>query len=114
MRSRVITIAMAAGLIAVAAIAPSQATPSKPNYNTKVRAVINVYCAGCHTGAKAQDGVDFSKYKTETAAKADKRFWMKVKATLTKKSMPPKDQPQPSAAKVKGMLEWIDSTFPAK
>lgn len=105
---------IATGLIAAAAIAPSQAKPAAPNYNLKVKAVINVYCASCHTGPKAEDGIDFSKFKTEADAKKNKALWMKVKKTLTKKSMPPKGQPQLNAAKRNGIIEWIDSAFPAK
>ena len=99
--------------LGLAAISPSQ-NPPKPamNYAKDVRAVINVYCGGCHTGPKSEDGIDLSIYKTEAEAKKHKPLWMKVRKSIVDKQMPPKGQPQISAAKKKAMLAWIDATFP--
>ena len=105
---RGLTIVCARSLIlGLAAIAPSQNPPKAPNYLKDVRAAMNVYCAGCHTGPKSEDGIDLSIYKTEAEAKKHKPICMKVKKELVEKKMPPKGEAL-GADDVATLKAWVD------
>lgn len=105
------------GLIGLAAILSSSVSaqegkPAVPNFKTKVAPVVKKYCAGCHTGEYAPEGVVFPANMTEEWAKTNAKVMRKSAAEMKAKKMPPKDSAMPTAAERKAVVDWVAAKLP--
>ena len=80
-------------------------------YEHDIQPLIQKYCFACHGNGKAADNVALDKYKTGAEVKAAARQWRAVKSQLDRKSMPPRQQPQPTDAERKLISDWIQSSI---
>jgi hypothetical protein len=99
------------GLIAGAA----QGTPAKPEAAPYPRlgeapqqkALIDQYCVACHSGARAQAGLDLAKADPADAP-AHAELWEKVIRKLRGRMMPPPGVPHPDEKTVEGLTGWLE------
>lgn len=75
-------------------------------YESFGKPFLTKYCTGCHTGARAPDGIDLS---TLAGAKKDKSEIMAhAVRTPRSKPMPPATSPQPTADERAKLGEWLN------
>ncbi len=80
----------------------------------EVTALIGKRCAGCHTGAAAKAGLDFSTLPFDLSDRAVRERWIRIHDRVENREMPPKDIPFDEAertaltAQLAGRLEAAD------
>jgi uncharacterized membrane protein len=88
---------------------PQPAGPKPEEFKKTIQPFINKYCIKCHEGPKAEDGVDFAKYKTHEDVLKDTRTWRKSGRQVKSKNMPPEDKLQPKKAEADAFVKWTES-----
>lgn len=81
--------------------------PAGAEFARDVRPFLETYCFQCHGPEKQKSGIRYDKIDGYQAA--EQHLWTKVHEMLYTREMPPEDRPQPSAAKVTKVLEWIEA-----
>ncbi len=71
-----------------------------------VPALIQLYCAGCHSNGRA--GVDLDGPVDERTLRRDRAAWEKVLHNLRTGHMPPKGQPKPSPEERAHLSRWLE------
>lgn len=66
------------------------------------------HCADCHGEESPEAGLSLAADPPAVEAIADRAVWLRVRAALAKRQMPPPDRTQPSSEERRAMLEWID------
>jgi hypothetical protein len=94
--------------------AEAQATPvptDQPGYERIVQPFLKRYCAECHAGAEPEGefGTDVERLSFRFGEVATRRKWQEVVNVLNSHEMPPETAPQPTAAEVSGVVDWITS-----
>ncbi|HZL38482.1 MAG TPA: DUF1592 domain-containing protein [Tepidisphaeraceae bacterium] len=103
-----------------AAGAPAQATPDSDAADTRqaiaaadkqwagtVKLFLSQNCFKCHGNGHHKGGVALDKFTTLASIQMDHRTWGTVADMLTTKTMPPDDEPQPTAEQVSAVVGWI-------
>lgn len=106
----------ALGVIGLAAalastVAAQDKAPKSPDFKKEVAPVVKKYCAGCHTGEYAPEGIAFPADMTEKWAKDNAKIMKKSASEINRKKMPPKDSPQPKAAEKKAVTDWVKANI---
>ncbi len=80
------------------------------DFGTRVVPVVEKYCIGCHNSPKKKGDLLLDVYRKggETAALADLAVWQGVAERVAAREMPPRDQPQPTAAEIDIVTSWVD------
>ncbi len=88
------------------------AAPAKPavdHFGTKIQPFLAKYCLGCHNSDDQAAGVALDEYKSDAAARKDRKVWEMVSGVVADGSMPPKKRkgqplPQPSKGERDGFV----------
>lgn len=87
-------------------------TPEKEQaFTTTIAPLLKKYCYECHQGDSAENGVRLDQVRTAAEAFASRPIWLRVLAQARAQTMPPADEPQPSAAERKTLVAWLDGTL---
>ena len=76
------------------------------DFSHDVRPVLTKYCGDCHSGDDANGDVDFSAIKSDAQVDAAYELWESVAKHLKHQTMPPEDQPRPTAKEATAVLDW--------
>ncbi len=96
------------GLFLLAATAAQAQTPKlTAQFNGEVQSFLGKYCLGCHTGARAQGGLDLKSYTSLDKVAADFERWTEAANRVSAKEMPPRTAAQPPAEMAKQFTDWI-------
>lgn len=102
----------------VTAVAALPAVCDEPvKYSTQIAPILQTYCVSCHSRVDAQNGLSLQApddilkgsengLVLDTANPASSRL-LKVITSSGEDQMPPADQPQPSAAELKLLKQWL-------
>ena len=75
-------------------------------------ATLSTFCVECHNDAEREAELTLeSRALTDVAAEAD--VWEKVVRKLRTGTMPPADQPQPSAEERRALVSWLEDSLDA-
>ncbi|MBL9173961.1 MAG: DUF1592 domain-containing protein [Verrucomicrobiales bacterium] len=85
-----------AGLILSAACLPGRAEID--SFSHTVQPLVEKHCVECHRGAKAKGGVNLTGFTNTASLYRDPRLWENVVRQVEERTMPPKDEEQPSEA----------------
>ncbi|MEM7387442.1 MAG: c-type cytochrome domain-containing protein, partial [Verrucomicrobiota bacterium] len=96
----------------------SPATGHGTTFEKDVFPVFKDFCIGCHNSTDAEAGLNLESYETliegsengpvlTAGVAADSLLWQTV-ARVAKPKMPPKKEPQPSAAFAATLAKWIN------
>ncbi len=97
------------GLVAcLVPIAPSSAAgPSDMDFEADVKPIFSEHCFGCHADGANEGSMSFDDlFAIKKRDEANER-WFRVLKQLQAGTMPPADEPQPTAAKLETMKAWI-------
>jgi hypothetical protein len=81
----------------------------RPGYQQQVAPFLKQYCGACHFGseAEAEFRVDEQSLPIDFGVASTRLRWHEVVDVLNSHSMPPEGEPQPSAAEVARVVDWI-------
>lgn len=69
---------------------PSSQNPPKPvDFKKTIAPFVKKYCAPCHSGPNAKQGIDFSKFKTQADVDKNTRIWRRAGKEVAEGQMPP-------------------------
>jgi mono/diheme cytochrome c family protein len=78
-------------------------------YSERIKPLLTTHCVACHGGKKTKGDLDLARIGSSAAAVANRALWVRVRTELKHGTMPPENEPQPSADETKTMLAWIQS-----
>ena len=84
---------------------------SNVNYSGTIRSIISSKCQGCHSGATAAGGLDYSNYEGVKAKVNDGRLWGAVNHVAGFSPMP-KNGNKLSSCELSQIKKWIDEGAP--
>lgn len=99
-------------VVGVAASA-SLATAAEPAAWATVQADFRDFCLGCHSTEKHKGDLDLEQFRTLEEIRKQPKVWQAVVEQMELGEMPPKDKPQPDAARREAMLDWARATLDA-
>jgi len=77
-------------------------------YAADIEPLLAEYCFDCHGGGMDEGGMTLDEYSSLDAHVADHDLWLPVWENLRSQLMPPHDKPQPSAAELDTLEDWIE------
>jgi hypothetical protein len=90
---------------------PVGAADPIPDDLSEIQPFLDRYCTDCHSGDKADGGLNFKSYADVAALHADRRTWQRVYDRIRVKAMPPEDSDQPTDEERKVVVDWLDKTL---
>lgn len=85
------------------------ATVSASRFAHTVEPVFQEFCFGCHSDGTAEGGFSFDSLSPTGESEADRRKWWTVMRKLRAGTMPPVDEPAPTADQKAAIDQWIKS-----
>ncbi|MFM8577513.1 MAG: WD40 repeat domain-containing protein, partial [Planctomycetaceae bacterium] len=115
---RLVTAAVIPLVVTAIPVELAGAEPTGPSYEREIAPILRTYCLGCHDDATQEGGLSVERYATlrkggETVGDpvrpgdADASTLLARLTSGGSDHMPPHDQPQPQAADVSLVHEWI-------
>lgn len=97
--------------LSVLAAEPKFATfeESRAEYERAVKPVFAKHCGACHGAKLAEKELNLSALPPDMKATTSAARWAVVLTQLSLEKMPPKDEPQPSAAEKTAVMAWIQA-----
>ncbi len=114
------TVAWASCLFAIGLLVAAPLTAAPVDYHTDIAPLLRDYCAGCHNGGDYEGGFSVETFaelmeggesEEETIlvpGQPDHSYLLQTIRKTTKPAMPPKKEPQPSAAEIALLTRWIE------
>lgn len=65
------------------------------------------FCLNCHSTEKQKGDLDLEQFRTLNDIRKQPKVWQAVVEQIELGEMPPKDKPQPTAARREAMLGWV-------
>ena len=72
------------------------------------------YCAACHGTKDAKGDLDLERFASAADVRKELKPWAAVADVLDGGEMPPKKQPQPTAAERKRLSAWVRGVLAAE
>ena len=98
---------LAAGLLPTVASAQDRTTELADNYISRVQPLLKKFCFECHSGDRVEAEIDLGSFATTDDMRRDIAAWIKIRAIIDNRQMPPIDSPQPTADERKTMQTWV-------
>ena len=76
-------------------------------YQPDIYRLLKTYCHECHSANKAEAEINLATFTTMTEIRQQPKTWLKVRAMLGSRQMPPKDTRQPTDAERQQLQEWV-------
>jgi hypothetical protein len=92
-------------------IVAQEETAALDAFQTKLLPLLDRYCVECHMEGGAEAGIAFDQFEREADAFKKGRTWLRVLDALESRIMPPADAPQPTAAELNRMIQWVENDF---
>jgi hypothetical protein len=103
----VLLVAFAAASLPTAASAQESDVKLAAAYASRVRPLLKRFCFECHSGERVEAEIDLSSFATTDDMRRDLAAWIKIRAIIDNRQMPPIDSPQPTADERKTMQSWV-------
>ena len=84
-----------------------RAAPPRPSPPAAARAFIEKHCLGCHDTGTRKGGFDLETFAFEPGERRVFDQWVKVHDRVRDGEMPPKEEPRPEAAELRGFLDAL-------
>lgn len=81
-------------------------------FRDRVQPLLKKYCIRCHNADKAESGFRLDRFDGKLADRRLK-LWQAVAKKVAGKTMPPEEEPQPTAAQRRMLTEWIRTSINA-
>ncbi len=86
--------------------AADDAKPLETAFQQQVRPLLKQHCARCHNAEEMMSGIRVDHLDSAFDDR-QLRLWQGIQRQVEQKTMPPEDQPQPTDAERRRLLEWI-------
>src|SRR5262249_6411940 len=86
----------------------------KDDFSTDVQPLVKKYCLGCHSTKVKRGSLDLERFATLDHVRKDLKPWQGLIEMLETGEMPPKDNPQPTAAERKRLIAWARAFLDAE
>src|ERR1051326_8173167 len=100
-------------------IVSAKCLASAPDYNKDVAPIFAKYCSGCHNDTDLEGELSLSSFAKlqkggekgaiVVPSRADASLMIRMLAGEVEPSMPPKDNPRPTAGEINLLRAWIDA-----
>ena len=77
------------------------------DYSSWIQPLLKKFCFECHSGDRIEAEIDLSSFATTADMRRDLAAWIKIRAIIENRQMPPIDSPQPTADERKAMQTWV-------
>ncbi len=101
---------------------PLLASAAAPDFHADVAPLLRDYCLGCHNEQDKEGDLSLETFAdlmrggesgtSIVPGKADESFLVRTVTKQEKPAMPPKKEPQPSAAEIAVLKAWVDAGAP--
>ncbi len=107
------TLVACLGAAALAADEPPAAKEAAETaqFRAEIAPLLVKYCRECHSGSEPKGELSLEPLIKRAALADDRQSWDKVAQKLRAGEMPPEEQPQPSAAERKRLVEWLEGVL---
>ena len=78
-------------------------------YPQRIAPLVEQYCVSCHNSEITEAGIDLERFNDQAAAIGDTRTWLRVRDVVEGHTMPPVDEPQPSATERDRIVAWVEN-----
>lgn len=85
----------------------SLASAAEPAFLADVQPILRSRCISCHDAEENSANVNFAAIADDKSAARQRKLWRKAVAQLEAGAMPPKDEPQLTAAEKEKLLAWM-------
>ncbi|MBT6153101.1 MAG: DUF1592 domain-containing protein [Planctomycetaceae bacterium] len=75
-------------------------------FATKIKPIFAKYCLSCHSEKEQEGELDLERFTSLKAIRKDLKPWQAMIEQLETREMPPKDNPQPTDAQRKMLIDW--------
>jgi hypothetical protein len=103
----VLLVTLLAALLPTAASAWGPEAKLAADYASRVQPLLKKFCFECHSGDRIEAEIDLSSFATTGEMRRDLAAWIKIRAIIENRQMPPIDSPQPTADERKAMQSWV-------
>ncbi|MEO1530443.1 MAG: c-type cytochrome domain-containing protein, partial [Planctomycetota bacterium] len=76
-------------------------------FATRTRPLIQEYCQHCHNADNRESGVRVDTLES-MIAESEVKHWQQVRDQIDQQRMPPEDEPQPTDAERRFIVQWFD------
>ena len=83
-------------------------------YEKSTRPLLARFCLGCHSTKEKKGELDLERFTTLDLVSADVKPWQAMVEQLETREMPPKDEPQPTAAERTMLIQWVKQMLDAE
>lgn len=97
----------ASSLFATIAAADDRESSNSLDYRNRIRPLVAQYCDDCHSGETTEADIDLGAFATHADLRRQVGVWLKVRAMLDSRQMPPKDSRQPTDDQRKLLQSWV-------
>jgi hypothetical protein len=80
-------------------------------FQERVYPLLQTHCFRCHGEKRKKGGVDLAHFNEAKSVYRDPKLWEKVLSQLNDRSMPPDEEPTPSAEDVEVITRWIEGAL---
>lgn len=87
----------------------AQGSSGLDTFQSKLLPLLDRYCVECHMVGDAEAGLAFDRFDTEEDAVKESKIWLRALDAIESRVMPPVDMPQPTAAELGQMVEWLEN-----
>jgi hypothetical protein len=101
-------------LILLAGSAAAPEPDLAADYSAAVQPLLARYCLTCHSAQKKKGDLDLERFATLAAVSKDLKPWPLVIENLENGEMPPKKNPQPTAAEKGTITAWVRAMLDAE
>ena len=98
-------------LHAVSSVLADDAPTSSEKFQSHVAPFFKTHCTRCHGAEKSNGQITLHTLNGDLSNEADAERWILISGMLKRGEMPPEDEPQPSAAERKAVVEWIETAL---
>ncbi|QDU75257.1 hypothetical protein Pan97_22870 [Bremerella volcania] len=99
-------------ILGLVAVLPTSSWGLEPeaadHFETKIRPVLETYCAACHDPEDPDNHIKFLEANTAADIQHLRGIWGSTAAQLRNRTMPPPDEDQPSEKARLELAQWID------
>ena len=74
---------------------------------TGPREILSRYCAGCHTGERAPEGIRLDAVSVDWGSRQSVTRWERVYEAVAEARMPPRGMPSPTDSQRERLLRWL-------
>lgn len=114
MRLRVRLVSSMMFLVGLISVSRAEADePVQHTFAEHAKPIFSAYCIGCHGGDEPEGEFNLESFGKDVNVATDHDLWIRVAEVIRSGTMPPEDEPQPTAEERSEVLGWLEPALAA-